>query len=81
MTLFGKIEKWLARVGASMAQTYGAFPAWKAALLHTEVRDAANTCFHDRASCITAGNRWCRVRESAPIATRTRKHNTNSDGL
>jgi len=39
-------------VGASVAQTYGAFPAWQAALLHTEVRDGANVCFHahDRAA-------------------------------
>ena len=34
-------------VGASVAQTYGAFPAWQAALLHTELRDGANLCFHD----------------------------------
>lgn len=35
-------------VGASVAQAYGAFPAWQAALLHTEIRDGANVCFHDR---------------------------------
>jgi hypothetical protein len=34
-------------VGASVAQTYGAFPAWQAALLHTEVRDGANVCWHE----------------------------------
>lgn len=34
-------------VGASVAQAYGAFPAWQAALLHTEVRDGANVCWHD----------------------------------
>lgn len=34
-------------VGVSMAQAYGAFPAFQAALLHTEVRDGANLCFHD----------------------------------
>ncbi len=40
-------------VGASVAQAYGAFPAWQAALLHTEVRDGANVCWHahDRAAC------------------------------
>lgn len=39
-------------VGASVAQAYGTFPAWQAALLHTEVRDSANVCFHahDRAA-------------------------------
>jgi hypothetical protein len=40
-------------VGASVAQAYGAFPAWQAALLHTEVRDGANVCWHahDREAC------------------------------
>ena len=33
-------------VGASVAQAYGAFPAWQSALLHTEVRDGANVCWH-----------------------------------
>ena len=33
-------------VGASMAQTYGDYPAFGAALVHTEVRDAAQPCFH-----------------------------------
>ena len=39
-------------VGASVAQAYGAFPAWQSALLHTEVRDGANVCWHahDRAA-------------------------------
>jgi hypothetical protein len=40
-------------VGASVAQAYGDFPAWQAALLHTEVRDGATVCWHehDRAAC------------------------------
>jgi len=33
-------------VGASVGQTYGKFPAFQGALLHTEVRDAAQPCFH-----------------------------------
>ncbi|MDD2599473.1 MAG: hypothetical protein PHO37_09630 [Kiritimatiellae bacterium] len=43
-------------VGAAVAQTYGGFPAWQAALLHTEVRDGANVCWHehDRAACLAA---------------------------
>ena len=45
--LFPGLQKFCYNVGASVAQTYGAFPAWNGALLHTEVRDAANTCFHD----------------------------------
>ncbi|MBX7258391.1 MAG: hypothetical protein K1Y02_18650 [Candidatus Hydrogenedentes bacterium] len=34
-------------VGASVAQTYGAFPAFCAALINTEVRDGTQLCFHD----------------------------------
>lgn len=34
------------RVGQSVGQTYGHFPAFGAALLHTEVRDHARPCFH-----------------------------------
>jgi len=34
-------------VGASVAQTYGGFPAFAAALLDTEIRDATQLCFHD----------------------------------
>lgn len=46
--LFPELRKFCFNVGASVARTYGAFPAWNAALLHTEVRDAANTCFHEQ---------------------------------
>ncbi|MBM3860120.1 MAG: hypothetical protein FJ395_10770 [Verrucomicrobia bacterium] len=45
--LFPEVQKLCYNVGASMAQTYGAFPSWQAALLHTEVRDAAGVCYHD----------------------------------
>ncbi len=34
------------RVGQSVGQTYGHFPAFGAALIHTEVRDHARPCFH-----------------------------------
>ena len=39
-------------VGASVAKTYGQFPAFEAALLDTEIRDGAQPCFHayDRAA-------------------------------
>jgi hypothetical protein len=33
-------------VGASVARAYGRFPAFGAALLHTEVRDHGRPCFH-----------------------------------
>ncbi len=35
------------RVGQSVGQTYGQFPAFGAALIHTEVRDHARPCFHE----------------------------------
>ncbi len=46
-------------VGASVAQAYGAFPAFEAALIHTEVRDAACLCYHehDRAAYRAATGR------------------------
>lgn len=34
-------------VGVSVAQTFGAFPAFRAALINTEVRDGTQLCFHD----------------------------------
>ncbi|MBM3889403.1 MAG: LamG domain-containing protein, partial [Verrucomicrobia bacterium] len=51
--LFPEMQKLCYNVGASVAQTYGEFPAWQAALLHTEVRDSAGLCYHehDRAAC------------------------------
>ncbi|MCX7825929.1 MAG: hypothetical protein N2689_10270 [Verrucomicrobiae bacterium] len=51
--LFPELQKFCYNVGASLAQTYGEFPAWQAAQLHTEVRDAAGLCYHDhdRAAC------------------------------
>ena len=45
--LLPPVKDYCYNVGASVAQTYGAFPAWQAALLHTELRDGANLCFHD----------------------------------
>jgi hypothetical protein len=51
--LFPEMQKLCYNVGASVAQTYGEFPAWQSALLHTEVRDGAGLCYHDhdRATC------------------------------
>jgi hypothetical protein len=51
--LFPEMQKLCYNVGASVAQTYGEFPAFQAALLHTEVRDGAGLCYHDhdRAAC------------------------------
>jgi len=43
---FPEMQTLAFHVGASVAQAYSAFPAWQAALLHTEVRDGANVCWH-----------------------------------
>ena len=45
--LFPEISKFCYNVGASVARTYGDFPALDAALLHTEVRGHAQPCFHE----------------------------------
>ena len=49
---FPELRTLCRNVGVSVAQAYGAFPAWQAALLHTEVRDGAAICYHghDRAA-------------------------------
>ncbi|NUQ64925.1 MAG: LamG domain-containing protein [Pirellulales bacterium] len=44
--LFPEIQKYCYNVGASVAQAYSPFPAFGAAMVHTEVRDGANCCFH-----------------------------------
>ena len=33
--------------GASIAQSYGAYPGLQAALIHSEIRDSTQVCFHD----------------------------------
>ncbi|MHC4399052.1 MAG: LamG-like jellyroll fold domain-containing protein [Planctomycetota bacterium] len=45
--LFPELQELCHNVGASVVQTYGHFPAFEAAMIHTEVRDHANPCFHD----------------------------------
>jgi hypothetical protein len=45
--LFPEIEAYCRRVGESVGQAYGSFPAFDAALLHTEVRGHARPCFHE----------------------------------
>ena len=44
--LIPQVKDFCYNVGASVAQTYGHFPAFGAAMLHTEVRDHADVCFH-----------------------------------
>lgn len=44
--LFPEARQFCNNVGASVVRSYGRFPAFGAAMLHTEVRDHANLCFH-----------------------------------
>ncbi len=44
--LLPPLSEYCYNVGASVGQTYGHFPAFGAALVHTEVRDAARPSFH-----------------------------------
>jgi len=46
--LLPEVQSFCRNVGASVAQTYGKYPAFQCALLHTEVRDGANLCFHEQ---------------------------------
>lgn len=45
--LFPEVGAFCYRVGASGSETYRDFPAFQAALIHTEVRDSTNLCFHE----------------------------------
>jgi hypothetical protein len=44
--LFPEIRQFCRHVGESVARSYGDHPAFGAALIHTEVRDHAQPCFH-----------------------------------
>ena len=45
--LFPEVQAFAYNVGASVAQTFGHFPALEAALIDTEIRDSTNLCFHE----------------------------------
>lgn len=44
---FAALQQYSYNVGASIAQTFGAFPALQASLVHSEIRDGTNLCFHE----------------------------------
>ncbi len=44
---FPEIQAFGYNTGAAVAKTFGCFPALEAALIHSEVRDSTNLCFHD----------------------------------
>ncbi|MBI2298504.1 MAG: LamG domain-containing protein [Armatimonadetes bacterium] len=43
---FPEVQQFAYNVGASVAQTFGRFPALQASLIHSEVRDSSDLCFH-----------------------------------
>lgn len=45
--LYPGLDAFCQNVGISTARAYGRFPAFGAALVHSEVRDAATPCFHE----------------------------------
>ncbi|MBI3921974.1 MAG: hypothetical protein HY318_11205 [Armatimonadetes bacterium] len=44
---FPEVREFCYNIGASVAQTFGNYPALNGALIHSEVRDACDLCFHD----------------------------------
>lgn len=44
---FPVVRQFCYNVGSSIAQTFGQYPALNGALIHSEVRDGSNLCFHD----------------------------------
>ncbi len=44
---FPIVQELCYNVGASIAQTFGHYPALNASLIHSEVRDGTDLCFHD----------------------------------
>jgi hypothetical protein len=44
---FPRVQQFAYDVGASVAQTFGEYPALQAALIHSEIRDGTSLCFHD----------------------------------
>ena len=45
--LFPEVRAFAYNAGASVAETFGEFPGLQASLIHSEVRDRSNLCFHD----------------------------------
>ena len=45
--LYPRLREFCYQVGVSVARTYGDFPAFDTALLHTEVRGESQVCFHE----------------------------------
>ena len=44
---FGQVQDYAYNIGASVARTFGHYPALQASLVHSEIRDATDLCFHE----------------------------------
>ncbi|MFV1967113.1 MAG: LamG-like jellyroll fold domain-containing protein, partial [Pirellulaceae bacterium] len=44
---FSEVQTFAYNVGASIAHSFGRFPAFQSALIHTEIRDSTDLCFHE----------------------------------
>ncbi|MBN2310292.1 MAG: LamG domain-containing protein, partial [Candidatus Hydrogenedentes bacterium] len=44
---FPEVQAFAYNVGASVAKTFGEFPGLQASLIHSEIRDHTNLCFHE----------------------------------
>ena len=44
---FPEVQTFAYNVGASVAKSFGTFPALKASLIHSEIRDHTSLCFHE----------------------------------
>jgi len=44
---FPEVQEFAYNIGESVARTFGHFPALQAALIHTEIRDSTQLCFHE----------------------------------
>ena len=44
---FPVVQDYAYNVGVSVAETFGHYPALQASLVHSEIRDATDLCFHD----------------------------------
>ena len=44
---FPEVQQFAYNVGASVAKSFGEFPALQASLIHSEIRDGTDLCFHE----------------------------------
>ena len=62
---FPQIQAFAYNVGASVAQTYGDRPGLQASLIHSEIRDATDLCFHEHDSAAYRALAGCGIPREA----------------